>query len=128
MDIIWNITQLTAHKALSGCKNVINHARYTMTVTITANGQEYSNTFPGATPITVKAESLSGDNFVDYADLDKQTIVSWITGSMGWQWEGFRDRMFNELYEKANTPIQVTFDNPWSPPTSTPPIPPTPPV
>ena len=101
----WKIAQLECIPSADGQTNVVSTVHWRVSATDGANTAEVY----GAQPLTFEAKNA----FVNYADLTKDTVVSWVQAAMGIDAvTALQEALDKQLESLANPPV-VTPPLPW---------------
>lgn len=115
INYTWQIKALSKTNG-NDLNDVIIGTRWECTGTDTADG--ISGTFVGATPFSIN--SVDPESFVEYSQLDEQTVLSWVkntvSSSAGGYWDHISERINKAIEQKRGSVRNVDeFDLPWAP-------------
>jgi hypothetical protein len=109
MTTEWSIKSLEYSVSENGLSNVITKIQWNVKGYETVNGVEYSAEVYG--PINLPAPSP--ESFIDYSQLSKETVISWVQQEIGTEELANLDARLQSIINEQATPTQITVKNPF---------------
>ena len=107
MITTWTIEKLICKPLLNNLSNVVYQVYWTYSKSITVNGESYSVKNNGVTSVS----EPSTNSFIQYDDLTKSQVVSWVQAELGQEYITEMDSRLSIALTNKST--QVTLPLPF---------------
>lgn len=105
----WSILKLDYSTSLNGLTNVITKLTWKCKATDTINAIEYTAEVWAALELGEPAP----ETFIDYSQLDKETVISWVQQELGTEELANLDARLQLIINEQPAPTQITVKNPF---------------
>ena len=105
----WSILKLDYSTSLNGLTNVITKLTWKCRATEMVDNVEYTAEIWAS----IELAEPSPENFIDYSQLNKETVISWVQQTLGTEELANLDARLQWIIDEQVTPSQITVKNPF---------------